>query len=343
MSGASAAPVPGWALPGGVVQLKGHDLPVAPGSLPVVYIGDVQARVLAASSSHLRFAVPAAAPAGEQPIRIEPGGIDAGTLIVARSLATGLHQVDSPAYDGLGRLYLTHSGARGTKVAVPLYRLGPDGIREPLALDLPNPTSLALGPDGAMYVSSRFEGLVYRLDVDDRLEIYASDLGVPTGLAFSRDGTLYVGDRSGSILQVSPGRTVEIFASLPPSVAAYHLAFGPDDCLYVTAPTLSAHDVVYRITPDRLVDVLCGGFGRPQGLGFADDGMLYVAEALAGSAGIWRIDIAAPTPVPERVAASPVVVGLTFAATGGLVAVTSDTAWGLDVPLAAPAAAGPGR
>jgi sugar lactone lactonase YvrE len=334
MSGVGA-PSPGWVVPGGVVHLRGEAFEIKPGSIPVVTVGDVPARVLGASRRHIRFTVPAGAPGGLQAVRVEPGGIDAGTILVARLVASGLHQVDGPAFDGLGRMYVTRSGARGETVDVPLYRIGADGSREPLALDLPNPTSLALGPDGAMYVSSRFEGHVYRVDLDDRVEVYASDLGVPTGLAFSADGTLFVGDRGGSILRVGPDRKVDTFASIPPSVAAFHLAFGPDDCLYVSAPTLSAHDVVYRVTPDRLVDVVCGGFGRPQGLAFASDGHLYVAEALAGSAGVFRVDVTRPGAVPERVAASPVIVGLAFDPDGGLVLAGSDTAWRLDVPLTA--------
>ncbi len=106
-----------------------------------------------------------------------------------------------------------------------------------------------------MYVSSRFDGNVYRLTPDDRAELYVTEVGVPTGLAFAPDGTLFIGDRSGSILRVSPDRHVETYATLPPSVAAFHLAYGPDDCLYITAPTLSTRDPLYRITPDRLVTV----------------------------------------------------------------------------------------
>src|SRR5262245_57846643 len=147
-------------------------------------------------------------------------------------LTSGVHQVDSPAFDRKGRLYLTHSGSRDTKVAVPLYRVDHQGVREPIAVEIGNPTSLALGPDDAMYVSSRFEGHVYRLLADDRTEIYATELGVPTGIAFGSDGSLYVGDRSGSILRVAADRQVEVFATLPASVAAFHLAFGPDEALY---------------------------------------------------------------------------------------------------------------
>jgi len=332
----SVSASPGWVVPGGVVHLRGHEFEMRSGAMPAVTVGGVPARVLGASRDHIRFAVPAGTPGGWQPVRVETGGIEAGVILVARSIAEGLHQVDGPAFDGLGRLYVTRSGGRGETVDVPLYRIRADGTREPLALDLPNPTSLALGPDGAMYITSRFEGHIYRVDADDRVELYASDLGVPTGLAFSADGTLFVGDRGGSILRIAPDRTVDTFASVPPSVAAFHLAFGPDDCLYVSAPTLSAHDVVYRVTPDRLVDVVCGGFGRPQGLAFASDGHLYVAEALAGSAGVFRIDISPVDTRPERVASTPVIVGLAFGPDGGLVLAAAETAWRLDVPLTAP-------
>jgi sugar lactone lactonase YvrE len=208
-----------------------------------------------------------------------------------------------------------------------------DGGRDPVAIELPNPTSLALGPDGAMFVSSRFEGQVYRLTTEDQVEPFASDLGVPTGLAFARNGDLYVGDRSGSIFRVTPDRRVDVFATLPSSVAAFHLAFGPDECLYVSAPTLSAHDVIYRISPDRLVDTFYDGLGRPQGLAFDSTGALYVVDALAGASGVYRIDTSGAAPVAELVVASPVVVGLAFDPQGGLILASGDTIWRLDVPL----------
>ncbi len=89
--------------------------------------------------------------------------------------------------------------------------IGLDGVREPLAVEIANPTSLALGPDGADLYLEPVRGHVYRLTVDDRAELYATELGVPTGLAFAPDGTLFVGDRSGSILRVSPERQVETY------------------------------------------------------------------------------------------------------------------------------------
>jgi sugar lactone lactonase YvrE len=170
---------------------------------------------------------------------------------------------------------------------------------------------------------------VYRV-VGDQAEVYASELGVPTGLAVAPDGSLFVGDRSGSILRVNPDRQVENYATLPASVAAFHLAMGPDGSLYVTAPTLASHDPVYRISPDRLVDVVCDGFGRPQGLAFDRTGTLHVVDALAGSAGLYRVDLTSTPVRPELVLSAPALVGVAFDPAGGLVVASNDSVWRID-------------
>lgn len=294
-------------------------------------VGGVPARVRAASATEIRIIVPATAPAGVQSIFIDDGLTS--EVVVASLVAAGVHMVDSAVFDHRGRLYVTHSGSRGVKVPVPLFRVRADGGKEPVAVDIANATSMAVAPDGALFVSSRFDGHVYRVGPDDRAEVYATELGVPTGLAVASDGTLYVGDRSGSIFKVTPNRQVETFASLPASVAAFHLAFGPDDALYVTAPTLSSHDVLYRISKDRLVDTVADGFGRPQGLAFDADGRLYVVDALAGAAGLYRLDVSGTSSTPELLASAAALVGVTFDPAGGIVLAATDAVWRLDVPL----------
>jgi sugar lactone lactonase YvrE len=256
---------------------------------------------------------------------------EAGFVEVGRTIATDVHHVDSPLFDRAGRLYLTHSGSRDTRAAEPLFRLGLDGVRVSLAVEIANPTSLALGPDDAVYISSRFDGHVYRLNAEDHAEIYATELGVATGLAFAPDGTLFVGDRSGQILRVSPEKRVDNFATLPSSVAAFHLSYGPDACLYVTAPTLATRDAVYRITPDRLVDVVNDQFGRPQGLAFDARGRLYVVEALAGAAGLFRLDATTPSLPPTLLVSAPALVGVAFGPAGQLILASNDTVWQFDV------------
>jgi sugar lactone lactonase YvrE len=187
---------------------------------------------------------------------------------------------------------------------------------------------MAFGPDGNLYVSSRFEGTVYRVDQDGRVESFATDLGVPCGLAFDRDGRLLVGDRSGTIFRVDPGGQATMLASVPSSVAAFHLAFGPDGALYVTAPTLSPYDSVFRVDGDGSVTIRYTGFGRPQGITFGPRGELFVVEALAGASGIYRLP---PTGPPELVLAGPGLVGLAFGAESVIVC-SNETAYRLRLP-----------
>ena len=92
-------------------------------------------------------------------------------------------------------------------------------------------------------MSSRFDGAVYRIDASGTPVQVASDLGVACGLAFDADGWLYVGDRSGTVFRVRDG-TVVPFVTLPPSVAAFHLAMSQAGELFVTAPTLGSYDHV---------------------------------------------------------------------------------------------------
>ena len=326
------------ALAGARLAVSGTHLPLPAEGLPHVLVGEAEARVVAASSSQVRFIVPTDAPGGVQPVRVDGSPLESAWLQVGRTVASDVHMVDSPVFDHEGCLYLPHSGSRDARPPVPLHRLWPNGRREALALDLGNPTSLAVGPDGLVYVSSRFDGHVYRLLPGDRVERYASELGVATGLAFSPDGDLFVGDRSGTIFRVRPDRQVETFATLPASVAAFHLAYGPDRCLYVTAPTLASHDAIYRITPDRLVDAVTDVFGRPQGLAFDPTGTLYVVDALAGSAGLYRVDVRRDGAVPELVVAAGALVGVAFDPRGGTVLSSNDTVWRLDGTLTDPVA-----
>ena len=124
------------------------------------------------------------------------------TLGVGRTLATDMHQVDSPVIDRLGRIYATFSGSRGEDVPVSIFRVTPGRSREPFSSAVVNATSMTIGPDQALYVSSRFEGTVSRLADDGSAALVASNLGVPCGLAFGPDGALYVGDRSGTVFRV---------------------------------------------------------------------------------------------------------------------------------------------
>jgi len=315
---------PLWAVEGGRVVIEGTGFEVDP-FLPRVLIGGVPARLATASSTQLAAIVPSGLEGGHTPVRLENIPGETAYVEIGSPLATGLHQVDSPAIDRTGNVYVTFSGSRGQQGPVAIFVVRPDGSREPFVSDLANPTSLAFGPDGALYASSRFEGSVHRVAQDGSTKVVASDLGVACGIAFAEDGTLYVGDRSGSILRVREGRATA-FASIPPSVAAFHLAFGPDKWLYVTAPTLGSRDSVYRVSPDGEVHVFFEGFGRPQGLGFDARGDLYVVDALAGGSGVYRLRLDQSSQ-PEQVVAGGELIGLAFDPPGGFVLASTDTVY----------------
>ncbi|HEV2618406.1 MAG TPA: gluconolaconase, partial [Acidobacteriaceae bacterium] len=128
---------------------------------------------------------------------------------------------------------------------------------------------------------------------------YAEGLGIATGIAFDGEGNLYVGDRSGTIFRVGPDaklgdndvadREIFVYATLEPSIAAYHLAFNDEGMLFVTGPTTSSNQAVHAIDHDGRTTVFFQGLGRAQGMAFDVDGNLYVAASLGGQRGIVRI------------------------------------------------------
>jgi sugar lactone lactonase YvrE len=172
-----------------------------------------------------------------------------------------------------------------------------------------------------MYVSSRHDGAVYRVAPNGTMTTYAEGMGIATGIAFDRNQNLYVGDRSGTIFKIGRDQQVFVFATLEPSVSAYHLAFGPQGDLFVTGPTTSSFDAVHRIDPQGTVHTFFRGLGRPQGLAFDAMGNLYVAASLSGKRGIVKI-----TPEGNAVleVAGHGLVGLAFAPGRNVILATTD-------------------
>ena len=320
---------PAWAVVGARVVLRGEALPAADPQLPVVRVGGIAAQVVLAGPSRIALMVPADVTGGRQPVTVDGVTGDA-ELVVGAPFATGLHQVDSPAFGPDGTLYVTFSGTRGQQVPVSVFRVDPRGVKEPFLSDIANATSLAFDPRGLLHVSSRFDGTVYAVKRDASMEVVARELGVACGIAFGSDGTMFVGDRSGTVFRLGSLARVIPFVSLPPSVAAFHLAMGPDDTLYVTAPTFATRDHVYRVDRQGEVRVVSSEFGRPQGLAVDADGTLYVVDALAGGAGLFRVLEGRPR---ELVLSAPSLVGAAFDPGGGLAVASGDTVYRLDVGL----------
>jgi len=314
------------AIEGGRITIEGAGFPVNGPLPPEVRIGELRARVVAASATGIDVVVPSGVEGGRATVRVASAPGETAFIDIATTYATGLHQVDNPVFDRDGNLYVTYSGTRGQQVPVSIFRVRPNGTRETFSSGIVNPTSMAVDPEGRLCVSSRFEGIVYRVANDGSAEPFANDLGVACGLAFAKDGTLFVGDRSGTIFRVDRAGHATTFASLPASVAAFHLAIGSDQSVYVTGPTLSSYDSLYRILPNGEVTVRYARFGRPQGLAFDPSGALYAIEALAGASGLYRVPAEGD---PELTLAGPGLVGVAFDGRGGLVVASNDTAYRL--------------
>ena len=314
-------------LPGGRVWLRGTGLPVPSSPREECTIGGVPAPIVFAAPDRIALEVPAGLTGGHTEIRA-PWLVGATPFVrVGVMVATGFHQVDNPAIDSDGRIYVTYSGTRGQQAAVSVFRVSPGGPREPFVTGvnaIVNATSMAFGPDGRLYVSSRFDGTVYRVFDDGHHDVVASDLGLACGLAFAADGTMFVGDRSGTIFRIDPKGRTSTVTSLPASVAAFHLAMGPDEALYVTGPTLASYDRVYRVDLSGKVEVFGETFGRPQGLAFDSKGVLHVVEALAGVSGVYRLPQTGPK---TMVVSGARLVGLAFGADDQLVVTANDTVW----------------
>jgi sugar lactone lactonase YvrE len=281
--------VPSLALAGGEIRITGSGLRPPDLHRPKVQFGEVEGSLVVSSDSFLVARVPEGAISGPVVVAADGHVSNPQTVKVGVPIAENLHPVTNPALDAAGNIYVTFSGSRGQKVPVAVFKIDTNYVVKPFVQELMNATSIAFDPQGQMYVSSRFDGAVYRVAPNGTMTTYAEGMGVATGIAFDREQNLYVGDRSGTIFKIAPDQQVFVFATLEPSVSAYHLAFSPQGNLFVTGPTTSSFDSVHKIDPNGTVTTFYKGLGRPQGLAFDIDGNLYVAASLAGKRGIVKL------------------------------------------------------
>lgn len=314
------------ALPGGEVRISGRALKPPELARPEVLFSGTRGSLVVSSEDFLIARVPFGTQSGQVTVQANGNTSNAREFSIAQPVADSVHPVANPAIDSEGNIYVTVSGSRGEKVPVAIYKIDTAYTSQPFVPDMMNATGLAFGTNNQLYVSSRYDGAVYRVAQNGTLSTFAEGLGVATGIAFDKQGSLYVGDRSGTIWRIAQDRQMFVFATLEPSVSAYHLAFGPDGTLYVTGPTTSSFDAVHAVDPHGSVSIFYRGLGRPQGMAFDKQGNLYVAASLSGRRGIVRI-------TPDRKASLAIaghgIVGLAFTRTGGTVLVTTNAVFHL--------------
>jgi hypothetical protein len=313
-----------------------------PATLPRVTVGDVPVYLSLSRSGRTVIRIPEGTITGDVVVEVPEGPREAVAsnplkLRVAVPMAENLHPVANPAVDADGNVYATVSGTRGQSVPVSIFSVARDFQVRPFVRELLNATGLAFDAVGYLYASSRAEGTVYRISPQGAISTYAEGMGIATGIAFDRDGNLFVGDRSGTIFKVGPQRAtgaggsltggplgdreIFVYATLEPSIAAYHLAFNDQGTLFVTGPTASSNQAIYAIDRDGQTTIFYQGLGRAQGMAFDVAGNLYVAASLHGQRGIVRI-------TPAREASLAVsgnnLVGLAFLEDGCAALATKD-------------------
>jgi len=318
---------PAAAIPGGEVEIRGTGFATRTHVRPQVRFGEAEATLALASPQRLVARVPEGANGGVVRVVASEHESQPFPIAVGMQIADNLHPVASPAVDMDGNIFVTFSGPRGQRVPVSLYKITANFSIKPFVTSLTNPSGLAVDRAGNLFVSCRNDGTIHRVSGDGRSEQWIEGMGVATGLAFDRDHNLYVGDRSGTIFKISPSREIFVFATLEPSVAAYHLAFHPSGELYATGPTTSSFDRVYRISQGGDVTTFFRGLGRPQGLAFDREENLFVAASLGGRRGIIRIN---PNGRAELALSGSGVVGMALLPSGRAIVTTSSAVFTLD-------------
>lgn len=318
---------PPYAIAGGEIVIDCAGFDTSDPSQCGVVIGDVEAPLVALGPRRVLATVPETS-GGKVAVRLRKGEelSEPGYLMAARKLASDLHPVANPAFDpDDGALFVTRSGSRGEELPVTLFRIDLSGEVSEYSGDISNPTGIAFDQSGEMFVTSRLEGVVYRVTPFREAVEFARNLGVATGIAFDRQGVMHVGDRTGTIFKVNGIGEERAWTHLEPSVSAFHLAFGPGDSFYITGPTVTSFDAIWRINADGELDVFFKGLGRPQGLAFDRDGNLYVAAAFRGRRGIVRI--AADATEARLIVAGINLIGLAFSNTGEMAVVSIDSVY----------------
>jgi hypothetical protein len=158
-----------------------------------------------------------------------------------------------------------------TLIPACLWGQEPSSFQQPSQVidSIPGPESVAVGRDGAWYVSSfgKFDngadGAVYRVDpAKGTREIYADKLEDPCGVVFAGN-TLWVADRKG-VYRVSKGRVELVYParSFPRELHFLNdLAVGRNGTLYVSDTgdsTAAGHGAVFRLVQGKRPEVVPG-------------------------------------------------------------------------------------
>ncbi|MBL9123926.1 MAG: SMP-30/gluconolactonase/LRE family protein, partial [Planctomycetaceae bacterium] len=157
---------------------------------------------------------------------------------------------------------------------------------------LDGPVGIAFGPDGNLYVASRFTDSILRYDghtgalLDTFVPPRSGELNNPFFLTFGPDGQLYVSSTGNHAVLRFDGRTGEFRDAFVPPRAGdvagpMGLAFGRDGNLYVASSgkqTVCRFDGQTGAYLGKVFESRSGDLDGPTGIAFGPDGDLWVAD-----------------------------------------------------------------
>ncbi len=255
-----------------------------------LYVGGKKTRIIACRRDKIIFEIP-------EDIQGESIYLKVGNKLsnkirfnFGKRIATNLKNFLNPEIDKDNWVYAVIGYDREEISIGIVVKLSLEGKIKYLNIEVRDTVGITLGPDGYLYLSDQDEGKVFKVNKSGKIVKVYDELGEPTSIVFDREGNCYVGDKSGYIYKIDIYGKSKILSELIPSPYAYNMVIGPDNNLYLTAPSFTNEDPIYRILKNGEVEVFFNGFLKPQGLNFDRYGNLWVSGVYEGKEGIFLFD-----------------------------------------------------
>jgi streptogramin lyase len=191
-------------------------------------------------------------------------------------VVSGLTRPTGITVQGSQTLYFTQlptpgvPGTMGGTNTVNRVVLGAGGI-ETLTMGEPEPTHLALAPDGTLYWTCKSAGVILARSREGDVSLFLGNLTKPSGISVGRDGDVYFtqiptpgisGMMGGTnTVNVSDGTSIQTLTMGEPEPT--DIVVAKDGTAYWTCKSAN---VILKRTPDGTVSLLLGDLDKPIGI-----------------------------------------------------------------------------
>lgn len=204
-------------------------------------------------------------------------------------VVSGLSRPTGIAVQGGQTLYFTQlptpgvPGSMGGTNTVNRIVLGAGAVQT-LTMGEPEPTHLALAPDGTLYWTCKSAGVILERSRSGDVSLFLGGLAKPSGISVGREGDVYFtqlptpgvsGMMGGTnTVNVSDGTSIQTLTMGEPEPT--DIAVAKDGTAYWTCRSAN---VILRRTPDGTVSLLLGDLDKPVGIALDHkDRKLYFTE-----------------------------------------------------------------